>query len=44
MEELLEYSVDGEQVSYVSPYTVVVQGKKHHITLANNSELKITIK
>ena len=43
-EELPEYTVDGDQVSYAAPYTVVVQKKKHHVTLSSNSEIKIAIK
>jgi hypothetical protein len=42
--ELPEYTVDGDQVAFDSPYTVVVRKKKHHVTLANNSEIKITTK
>jgi len=40
--ELAEYTVDGEVVSYQSPYTVIVNNKKQEVTLNANKEISIT--
>jgi hypothetical protein len=39
--ELAEYTVDGEVVSYQSPYTVIVNNKKQEVTLDHNQEISI---
>ncbi len=40
--ELAEYTVDGELVSYLSPYTVIVNNKKQEVNLDHNQEISIT--
>jgi hypothetical protein len=42
--ELLEYAVDGESISYLSPYTLIVNKKKKEVLLNRNTEIDITIR
>ncbi|MEA3478435.1 MAG: hypothetical protein U9R60_09670, partial [Bacteroidota bacterium] len=42
--ELPEYSVDGELITYLSPYTILVNKKKEEVCLNTNLELSITVK
>ncbi|MEN8229315.1 MAG: hypothetical protein ABFS38_14245 [Bacteroidota bacterium] len=42
--ELPEYSVDGALITYLSPYTILVNKKKEEVSLNTNRELTITVK
>ncbi len=42
--ELLEYTVDGEEVTYLSPYTVTINKKKEEIYLNTDQIVTIRIK
>jgi len=41
--ELPEYTIDGELITYLSPYTVIVNKKKKEVSLNTNQELTITV-
>ena len=42
--ELVEYSMDDDKISYLSPYTVIVNNKKEKVSLNRNKEITITVK
>ncbi len=42
--ELPEYSIDGELITYLSPYTILVNKKKEEVSLNSNQELTIIVK
>ena len=42
--ELLEYSVDGKEKTFMSPYTVIAGKKKKDIHLIKNSEITLVIR
>jgi len=42
--ELPEYTLDGNQLTYVSPYTVIVHKKKHTLSLSKNTDINIKIR
>ena len=42
--ELLEYSVDGKEKTFLSPYTVIAGKKKTEVQLNKNSETTLVIK
>ena len=42
--ELPEYSVDGEQITYLSPYTILVNKKKKEVSLNTNQEITLTVR
>jgi len=42
--ELPEYTLDGDQLTYVSPYTVIVHKKKHTLSLSKNTDINIKIR
>ena len=44
MEELPEYAVDGEKISYSSPYTLIVKKKKKEFLLDKNKEIDIIVR
>ena len=41
--ELLEYSVDGKEKTFLSPYTIITGKKKTEVQLNKNSELELVI-
>jgi hypothetical protein len=42
--ELLEYRVDGEDISMMSPYTVYVNKKKEEVYLDSNKEIRVKVR
>lgn len=44
MAELPEYTVDGEKISYSSPYTLIVKKKKTEFLLNKNKEIGIIVR
>ncbi|RLD34191.1 MAG: hypothetical protein DRI73_04325 [Bacteroidetes bacterium] len=42
--ELLEYTVDGKEKTFLSPYTIIFGKNKKNIQLNKNSEVKLVIK
>ena len=42
--ELPEYSVDGDEITYLSPYTVLTDRKKEEVILNNDQAKTIIVK
>ena len=42
--DLQEYTVDGDEIAYLSPYTVSIKKKKEEVILDTDQEITVKVK